>query len=97
MTTIDTPSAAPAGVRATGHLHGEDLHEYPDHATVVQILIALSGLGFHYLNNRFTGAIVYGRDLMSSEAKAQRLAFNIDAILRIVCRPEALIALEKRT
>ena len=34
---------------------------------------------------------------MSSEAKAQRLAFNIDAILRIVCRPEALIALEKRT
>lgn len=62
----------------------------------VQILIALSGLGFHYLNNRFTGAIVYGRDLMSAEAKAQRLAFNIDAILRIVCRPEALIALEKR-
>ncbi len=61
----------------------------------VQILIALSGLGFHYLNNRHTGAIVYGRDLMSETAKAERLAFNIDAVLRIVCRPETLIKLEK--
>lgn len=61
----------------------------------VQILIALSGLGFHYLTNRHTGAIVYGRDLMSEKARAERLAFNIDAVLRIVCRPETLIRLEK--
>jgi AcrR family transcriptional regulator len=61
----------------------------------VQILIALSGLGFHYLTNRHTGAIVYGRDLMSEKAKAERLAFNIDAVLRIVCRPDALTTLEK--
>ncbi len=61
----------------------------------VQILIALSGLGFHYLNNRHTGAIVYGRDLMSPEAKTARLRFNIEAILRIVCRPETLMKLEK--
>ena len=39
----------------------------------VQVLIALSGLGFHYLTNRHTGAIVYGRDLMSDDAKAARL------------------------
>lgn len=62
----------------------------------VQILIALSGLGFHYLTNRHTGAIVYGRDLMSDEAKAARLAFNIDAVLRIVCRPETLLKLENQ-
>ena len=61
----------------------------------VQILIALSGLGFHYLNNRHTGAIVYGRDLMSPQAKSARLRFNIEAILRIVCRPETLMKLEK--
>jgi AcrR family transcriptional regulator len=60
----------------------------------VQILIVLSGVGFHYLTNRYTGAIVYGRDLMSDEAKAARLKFNIDAVLRIVCRTEVLMRLE---
>lgn len=60
----------------------------------VQILIALSGMGFHYLTNRHTGAIVYGRDLMSNDAKSARLKFNIDSVLRIVCRPEVLIRLE---
>lgn len=60
----------------------------------VQILIVLSGVGFHYLTNRYTGAIVYGRDLMSEEAKASRLKFNIDAVLRIVCTPETLLRLE---
>ena len=63
----------------------------------VQILITVSGLGFHYLTNRHTGAIVYGRDLMSEDAKAQRLAFITDAILRIVCKPETLIKLENET
>ncbi len=62
----------------------------------VQVLIALSGMGFHYLTNRHTGAIVYGRDLMSDQAKPARLKFNIDAVLRIVCRPEFLIELEMR-
>lgn len=60
----------------------------------VQILIVLSGVGFHYLTNRYTGAIVYGRDLMSGEAKAARLKFNIDAVLRIVCTPDTLKKLE---
>jgi AcrR family transcriptional regulator len=62
----------------------------------IQILITVSGLGFHYLTNRHTGAIVYGRDLMSEEAKAARLGFNIDAVLRIICKPEALLKLEQR-
>ena len=56
----------------------------------VQILIALAGLGFHYLNNRYTGEIVYGRGMMTDEALAKRGAFNGDAILRIVCTSDAL-------
>lgn len=56
----------------------------------VQMLIALSGLGFHYLTNHYTGEIVYGRPLMTPEAQKARLAFNIDALTRIACRPEAL-------
>lgn len=57
----------------------------------VQILIALAGLGFHYLNNRYTGEIVYGRDMMGEDSLQQRGAFNADAILRIVCTPETLM------
>lgn len=60
-----------------------------------QILITVSGLGFHYLTNRHTGAIVYGRDLMTDNAKAARLCFNIDAVLRIICKPEILSRLEQ--
>jgi AcrR family transcriptional regulator len=56
----------------------------------IQVLITVAGLGFHYLNNRYTGAIVYGRDLMSEEALGARAVFNVEAILRIVCKPEAL-------
>jgi AcrR family transcriptional regulator len=56
----------------------------------VQVLIALAGLGFHYLNNRYTGEIVYGRNMMSAKALRDRGAFNIEAVLRIVCRPEIL-------
>lgn len=57
----------------------------------VQVLIALAGLGFHYLNNRYTGEIVYGRELMSETALRERRRFNISAILRIVCTPETLL------
>jgi len=56
----------------------------------VQILIALAGLGFYYLNNRYTGEIVYGREMMTEDALKKRGAFNVDSILRIVCTPEAL-------
>jgi AcrR family transcriptional regulator len=56
----------------------------------IQILISLAGLGFHYLNNRYTGAIVYGRDLMSPAAIKDRSDFNVQAILRILCKPDAL-------
>jgi len=61
----------------------------------VQILIALSGVGFHYLTNQYTGEIVYGRPLMTTEAKAARLQFNMDAITRLVCRPEALAKMKE--
>lgn len=59
---------------------------------VVQVLIALSGLGYHYLTNQYTGEIVYGRALISDEARKARLAFNIDMITHALCRPEALLA-----
>ena len=61
----------------------------------VQVLIALSGLGYHYLTNQYTGEIVYGRPLITDEARKARLAFNIDMITHAICKPEALMATEK--
>jgi AcrR family transcriptional regulator len=51
----------------------------------VQVLITLASVSYYYLNNRFTGEIVYGRKLMTAAAQKKRLAFNTDTILRLVC------------
>jgi len=51
----------------------------------VQVLITLASVSYYYLNNRFTGEIVYGRKLMTPTAQKKRLAFNTDTILRLVC------------
>lgn len=50
----------------------------------VQLNITIAAVGYYYLTNRFTGAIVFERDLMSKEALEERLRFNIDTILRLV-------------
>lgn len=51
----------------------------------VQVLITLASVSYYYLNNRFTGEIVYGRKLLTPIARKKRLAFNTDTILRLVC------------
>ena len=63
----------------------------------VQLNITIAGIGYYYLTNRFTGAIVFERDLMTKSALSQRLAFNTDTILRLVCTPRALAKIEKAT
>lgn len=56
----------------------------------VQLNITIAAIGYYYLTNRFTGAIVYQRDLGSQDALNERLKFNIDTILRLVCTPRFL-------
>ncbi len=51
----------------------------------VQLNITIAAIGYYYLTNRFTGTIVYQRDLMEAKALDERLAFNLDTILRLVC------------
>ena len=60
----------------------------------VQINITIAGIGYYYLTNRFTGSIVFERDLMSDTALGERLDFNIRTILRLVCVPAALARIE---
>ena len=56
----------------------------------VQVNISSAAVGYYYLTNRFTGSIVFERDLMSEEAVATRLDFNTRTILRMICTPETL-------
>lgn len=51
----------------------------------VQLNITIAAIGYYYLTNRFTGSIVFRRDLMSAKALEERLAFNIETIMRLVC------------
>jgi len=50
----------------------------------VQLNITIAALGYYYLTNRFTGAIVYERDFMAPPALEARLQFNLDTIRRLV-------------
>ena len=60
----------------------------------VQVTISIASVAYYYLTNRFTGAIIYERDLMNEVALAARLKFNIDSVLRIICTAETLAKLE---
>lgn len=50
----------------------------------VQLNITIAAIGYYYLTNRFTGSIVFERDLMAKDALEERLRFNLDTILRLV-------------
>ena len=60
----------------------------------VQVNITIAAIGYYYLTNRFTGSIVFERDLMTEQALRERLDFNTTTILRLICTPETLARLE---
>ena len=63
---------------------GEDSGVFRTGIDPVQLNITIAAIGYYYLTNRFTGSIIFERDLMATEALEQRLEFNIDTILRLV-------------
>jgi hypothetical protein len=50
----------------------------------VHLNITIAAIGYYYLTNRYTGTILFERDLMSEQALEERLAFNIDTIMQSV-------------
>ncbi len=50
----------------------------------VHLNITIAAVGYYYLTNRYTGSLMYGRDLVDPKALEERLAFNMDSISRIV-------------
>jgi AcrR family transcriptional regulator len=63
----------------------------------VQVNITIAAIGYYYLTNRFTGTIIFERNLMSPQALTQRLDFNTQTILRLVCTQQTLAKLEAST
>jgi len=55
----------------------------------VQLNITIAAIGYYYLTNRFTGEILFEHDFMSEASLAERFAFNLDTILRLVSRHQA--------
>ncbi|MFK3684061.1 TetR/AcrR family transcriptional regulator [Pseudomonas sp. NPDC088890] len=53
----------------------------------VQLNISIAAISYYYLNNRFTGEIIYGFDLMAPEALQARIDFNVQTILGLL-RPD---------
>jgi len=50
----------------------------------VQLNITIAAIGYYYLTNRFTGSIIFERDLMAPDNLDARFSFNLDTILRLV-------------
>jgi len=50
----------------------------------VQLNITIAAIGYYYINNHYTGSIVFERDLMSEENLGARLAFNLETILKLI-------------
>ena len=50
----------------------------------VQLNITIAAIGYYYLTNRYTGAIVFERDMMTPDALEERLAFNVETVMRLV-------------
>lgn len=73
---------------------GEDAGVFRVGIDPVQFNISVAAVNYYYLTNRFTGSIVFERDLMSDEALAARLSYNIDTVLRMCCTDDVLKKME---
>jgi AcrR family transcriptional regulator len=62
----------------------------------VQVQITIAAIGYYYLTNRYTGAIVFERDMMTKSALQQRLRFNTETVLRILCTAPTIAKLEQQ-
>jgi len=65
---------------------GADAGVFRDGIDAGQINITIAAIGYYYLTNRFSGKILFERDYMTQAALDERLAFNIDTIMRVITR-----------
>jgi AcrR family transcriptional regulator len=65
---------------------GVETGVFRDGIDPVQLNITIAAIGYYYINNHYTGSIVFERDLMSEENLAARLEFNLQTILKLIER-----------
>ena len=63
---------------------GQASQEFRVGIDATQLNITIAAIGYYYLTNRFTGSYLFGRNLMEEKALEERLAFNVDTIMRLV-------------
>nr|WP_254446693.1 TetR/AcrR family transcriptional regulator [Ruegeria sp. HKCCD8929] len=63
---------------------GQESGEFRDGVDATQLNITIAAIGYYYLTNRYTGSFLFERDLMDKEALEERIAFNVETILRLV-------------
>ena len=51
-----------------------------------QVNITIASICYYYFTNRYTGSVIFSRDFVAPEALRERLDFNIETILRLVCQ-----------
>ncbi len=51
----------------------------------VQLNITIAAIGYYYLTNQYTGSIIYKTNLADPQALNERLDFNLQTIMRLVC------------
>lgn len=61
----------------------------------LQLNHSIAGLGFYYLNNRFTNSQIYNFDHMTKKALATRRAFIVDFVMRAVMSKEEIALCEQ--
>lgn len=61
----------------------------------LQLNHSIAGLGFYYLNNRFTNSQIYNFDHMTKEALAMRRAFMVDFVMRSIMSKEEIVRRER--
>ena len=59
---------------------------FRDDVDAVNLNITIAAIGYYYLTNRFTGAIVYDRNLMDRKRLDERLQFNLQTIRRLLLK-----------
>ena len=52
----------------------------------MQLNITIAAVGYYYITNRFTGSIIFDCDFMAPDLLRKRLEFNIETIIRTVCK-----------
>jgi len=61
----------------------------------LQLNHSIAGLGFYYLNNRFTNTQIYNHDHMTREALASRRTFIVDFVMRAIMSKEEIARRER--